>query len=168
MNEDEDGVESMNISNHSNILGDLLGNGDDLGPASLHNIAIPIYTFEVIVHVLNTSKKGIDDANSEIKELQYTPSAIENPQVNDESGDEYIPDHIMTQNKTTPTFQQYTLVARRGAFVYMDKTQHVWARASPTVFCTIFSSGKWVIHHAISGYHEVRDLHVLFDSWIKY
>ena len=32
----------------------------------------------------------------------------------------------------------------------------------------IFYAGKWVIHHDISGYYEVRHCHVSFRSWIKY
>ena len=98
VNGDEDGVGSIHIATHSNVLGDILGDGDDLVPAPLQNTTISTDKFEVIYDVLNTNTKAIDDENSEINELQGITSAIGNPQINDESGDESIPDHIMTQN----------------------------------------------------------------------
>ena len=66
----------LSIATHNNILGDLLGDGDDLGPAPLHNTTIPTDIFEVISDVFDTSTDGIDDADSTINELQSITSAV--------------------------------------------------------------------------------------------
>ena len=69
LNEKEDSVESSNEFNHSNILGDLLGDGDNLGPAPLQNTTVSTDTFEVNADVLNTSTTGINDANFAINQF---------------------------------------------------------------------------------------------------
>ena len=75
--------------------GDLLGDGDDHGPAPLQNTTIPTDTFEVIADVLNTSTTGIDNTNCAINQFQGITNALENPPTNDDSGNESIPPHIM-------------------------------------------------------------------------
>ena len=105
VNNEEARVESSDNCNNSNILRDLLGNGNNFGPAPLQSIAIPTDTFEVIADVLNTSIRGIGDTNIATKEHHGITSVLENPIMNDCSGDESISAHILTQNIITITLQ---------------------------------------------------------------
>ena len=93
------------MPDHSNILGDLLGDGDELSPAPLQNTTKLSNTFEVIADVLNTSKNSIDDANTAINELQNITSAIEHDVLKDNNRKEAISDHVMYQNQSTATLQ---------------------------------------------------------------
>ena len=103
--------QSPNLLPPGNIVEQLVGDGDDVGPTPLQNAVQPSEVYEVVVDLLNTSSSSSTNATSAINELHDIAEILREQNNSQVTPVNNIPIPVMTHNQTTANFNQFEVVA---------------------------------------------------------